>query len=463
MSWFDQTITYDRSMPIGTIYYDQSFFVHLNRYFDDMKMINASANTLLADFGLEDRHIGLNIEPSLLPYNVSLSSSAEFAEVAKTMPRRKFLLYTPLDPPYPINPLVYIMNSPTIAHAYEHKRYFRDEFADLINLPEYVVKRLDDLDDDAYAEIEASFGKMVIQEVESSGSKGTFIVDSLAKFKRAVVNLKKISYSGTVVISKFIEGSSCSVQVCVTKYGIFTGGLQKQLVDSKYLCNTNLPEVTKWCGGELGGNYPEILKHRTQEIATIVGSELASHGYRGIFGIDLIVTPQNEVYAIEVNARLTGYTHVLSDMQYAKEKIPFILLHTLELGNFKYEVDDSEALPTMSSLDDACSYLILNNQLEGPQVLQSDIKSGIYKVDGNALSYVSASYSIADLPDENHVIILCRFKKGDQINRGARILHIIKKGTTMDAETQDLDEPSQQLVAAIKHHFTIQDKEDNKE
>jgi hypothetical protein len=456
MSWFDQTITYDRNAPIGTVYYDQSVFIHLTRFFDDIKMVTAVDDAAMTDFGLQDKHVVLDLEPTPQPYHYSLSSSPEFAEVAKTMPRRKFLLYSPLDPPYPVNPLTYIMNSPTIAHAYEHKRYFRDEFADLINLPEYVVRRLDDLNDESYTELETLFGeKFVVQEVESYGSKGTVIVDNLEKFRRAVESLKTISYSGTVVISKFVEGSTCSVQVCVTKYGIFTGGLQKQLVDSAYLCNPNLPGVSKWCGGELGGSYPEILKHRTQEIATIVGSELASHGYRGIFGIDLIVTPENEVYAIEINARLTGYTHILSDIQYAKEKIPFILLHTLELGNYKYEVDDAEALPTMSSLDDAYSYLILYNQQEEPQDLTTDISNGIYKFEKGELTFVQKSYSVADLPDEDHVIILCRFKKGDTINRGTRILKFIKKGQTIDSETGDLDESTQDLVKTIKQHFAI--------
>lgn len=458
MSWFDQAITYDRKAPIGTIYDDQSVFVHLGRLFDDIKLITADDQPWLADFGLADTNIGLGMDGTLLSGQLKMSSSKEFAEVSKTMPRRKFLLYSPLDPPYPVNPLIYIMNSPTIAHAYEHKRYFRDEFADLINLPEYVVKRLDDLDDEAFSELQTMFGTMVLQEVESHGSKGTFVVDSLAKFKFALASLKKISYSGTVVVSKFIEGSSCSVQVCVTKYGIFTGGLQKQLVDSEYLCNTDLPDVSKWCGGELGGNYPEILKHRTQEIATIVGSELASHGYRGIFGIDLIITPQDEVFAIEINARLTGYTHVLSDMQYAKEKIPFILLHTLELGNFKYEVDDAEALPTMSSLDDAYSYLILSNQLDGSQILKTDVKNGIYKVGQDGLTYVRASYSVEDLPDEDHIIIFCKFQKGDEIVRGKRILKIVKKGVTMDSKTQDLDKPAQRLVQIIKKHFKLAGK-----
>jgi hypothetical protein len=455
MSWFDQIITYDRNVPIGTIYDDQSAFIHLDRYFDDLKMVSAGDDLWLADFGLQDKHIGLNMDRRLLSHQLRMSSSPQFVEVAKTMSRRKFLLYSPLDPPYLVNPLTYIMNSPTIAHAYEHKRYFRDEFADLINLPAYVVRRLDDLDKDSFHELETMFDKFVLQEVESYGSKGTFVVDSLEKFTRAVESLKKISYSGSVVISEFIEGYPCSVQVCVTKYGIFSGGLQKQLVDSKYLCNVDLPDVSKWCGGELGGNYPEILNHRTQEIATIVGSELASHGYRGIFGIDLIVTPQNEVYAIEINARLTGYTHILSDMQYAKEKIPFILLHTLELGNFRYEVDDPEALPTMSSLDDAYSYLILSNQLEGSQTLQVDIVNGIYKVAEDGLSYVKASYSVGDLSDGDHVIIFCKFQKGEEIIRGKRILKIVKKGQTMDPQSNDLDASAQKLVQIIKRHFCI--------
>lgn len=456
MSWFDPTITYDRDTPIGTIYDDQSVFIHLTRFFDDVKFVAAGEQEWLADFGLADKQIALNMDRTLLSHQLKMASSEQFADIAKTMPRRKFLLYAPLNPPYPVNPLIYIMNSPTIAHAYEHKRYFRDEFADLINLPEYVVKRLDDLDDKAFAELKSVWGKFVIQEVESSGSKGTFIVDTLEKFHKAAISLRKISYSGMVVISKFIKGIPCSVQVCVTKYGIFTGGLQVQLQDSKYLCNTDLPDVTKWCGGELGGHYAEILKHRTQEIATIVGSELASHGYRGIFGIDLIVTPQDEVFAIEINARLTGYTHILSDMQYAKRKIPFILLHTLELGNFKYEVDDAEALPTMTSLDDAYSYLILGNQLEGSQFLKKTIKNGMYRVTGEGLEYVKNSFSVEELPDENHIVLFCKFKKGDEIVRGKRILKIVKKGRSIDPKTLDLDKPSQKIVAAIKKQFEIE-------
>ena len=346
------------------------------------------------------------------------------------------------------------MNSPTIAHAYEHKRYFRDEFSELINMPDYVVKRLDELDDNAFVELETLYTKFVIQDVESSGSKGTFIISNKAQYERAVKKLRETSFSGSVVVSAFVSGETCSVQVCVTKYGIFAGGLQRQLVDSKYLCNLDLPGVTRWCGGELGVNTSDIVKHRTQEIATVVGSELASHGYRGIFGIDLLVTPDNDVYAIEINARLTGYTHVLSDMQFASSKIPFSVLHTLELGNYKYEVDDLEALPTMGSTIKPFSYLILNNFIDGSFTLETHIKSGVYEYDGETFRYVKPGFSVTELEHDNQLILFCKFSKGHEIARGKRVLKLIKPGTSM-AEDGDLDQEHQTLIDVIKKEFKL--------
>jgi ATP-grasp domain len=450
------TIRYDRQTPLGAVYDDQSVYIHLHRFFDDLVTISDTSSKWLKDLGLEAKNVALQVErPTDETFQrIRIASSAEFADYIKDEKKRKVLLYGPLSPPYVVNPLTYIMNSPTIAHAYEHKRYFRDEFSELINMPEYVVKRLDELDEAAFVELTTLFTKFVIQDVESSGSKGTFIISTKEHYDRAVKKLRETSFSGTVVVSQFIEGQTCSVQVCVTKYGIFAGGLQKQLVDSKHLCNLDLQGVTRWCGGELGVETPDIVKHRTQEIATVVGSELASHGYRGIFGIDLLVTPDNDVYAIEINARLTGYTHVLSDMQYASGTIPFSLLHTLELGNYKYEVDDLEALPTMGSTIQPFSYLILHNFVDGPFILESHIKSGIYEYDGSHLRYVKPGYSVTDLESEGQLLIFCKFSKGQSIERGRRVLKVIKPGTSM-AEDGDLDEAHQQLFEVIRKEFDL--------
>jgi len=455
MNDINSLISYNRNTPLGAIYDDQSVFLHMYHYFDNFLTISDASGEWLDDFGLRDTNVEMNLDHSESAQKVKIASSREFADFAKSQGRRKYVLYGPLSPPYVLNPLFYIMNSPTIAHAYEHKRYFRDEFSELINMPPHVVRRLDELDEDMFTELSTLYTKFVIQDVESSGSKGTFIVSNIDQYRNAVKVLKDTSYSGSVVVSEFVNGLPYSVQVCVTKYGVFTGGLQRQLVDSKYLCNLDLPGVSRWCGGELGGDSPEIVKNRMQEIALVVGSELSSHGYRGIFGIDLLITPEYDVYAIEVNARLTGYTHILSDMQFAKGKIPFALMHTLELGNLKYEVDDFDALPSMNSTTDPYSYLILSNQIDGDYILESEIKNGIYEYhEDGSITYVNNHYSIADMTADNQFIIYCKFRKGDVAARGKRLLKIIKKGRSM-ADDGDLDEENQKFINDIKTHFSI--------
>lgn len=454
--WLDNAITYKRTLPLGAIYDDRFIFVHMHRLFENFVSIGTMPEPWLKELGFGEQALTLQIPEDQRSTGVKIAGSKQFADLVKTMPKRKFVLYGPLDPPYPANPLTYIMNSPTIAHAYEHKRYFRDEFADLINIPPYELRWLTDLVDSSHDEFSEQFGKYVIQDVESSGSKGTFIIKNKADYDSALETLRQTSYSGSVVVSQFVEGDAYSVQVCATKYGVFTGGLQRQLVDSKYLCNTALKGVSRWCGGELGGKYPEIVKHRTQEIATVLGTELASHGYRGIFGIDLLINSDNDVYAIEINARLTGYTHILSDMQFAKRKIPFILLHSLELGNYKYEVNDLESLPGMNSLKEKYSYLILNNQTHDSFELKRDISVGLYSYDEEAgtLTRKKVSYSVEDIEDESDILLFCKFQKGDTIGRGKRILKIVKKGGTM-ADDADLDEPAQRLIEVIKRTFSI--------
>jgi hypothetical protein len=454
MNNINTLISYNRNTPLGAIYDDQSVFLHMNHYFDNFLTISDASGEWLETLGVRDKNVEMQIDRSGVD-KVKIASSREFADFVKSQGRRKYVLYGPLSPPYVVNPLIYIMNSPTIAHAYEHKRYFRDEFAELINMPAHVVRRLDELDADMFNELQTLYSKFVIQDVESSGSKGTFIISNVDQYNAAVKQLNETSFSGSVVVSEFVNGQPYSVQVCVTKYGVFTGGLQRQLVDSQYLCNLDLPGVSRWCGGELGGDAPEILKHRTQEIAAVVGSELSSHGYRGIFGIDLLITPENDVYAIEVNARLTGYTHILSDMQFANDKIPFALLHTLELGNYKYEVEDLEALPTMNSTGEPYSYLILNSAYDGPFILEHEIESGIYeyKEDGS-IEYIKPGYSVVDLENDRQFIVYCKFRKGHEIARGKRILKIVKKGRSM-ADDGDLNEAHQQFIQHIKEHFQV--------
>lgn len=447
-------ITYDHKIPLGVVSDDPMVFLIYTRLFDNFRIVTDNRQQWLYDLGFDEMVRQLNVGARVSDRIDRLYRSKKFIDLVKQEPKRKHILYAPLDPPYKVNPLTLLMNSPAIAHAYENKRYFRDEFADLIRMPEYVIKHVAELDKaTAYHDLREEFGEFVLQDEESYGSKGTFLVKNHDDYVAAVKALKK-QYSGrSIVVSKYIAGDVHSTQVCITKYGIFTAGVQKQLMNSKYLCNSKLEGAAKWCGGELGDDYPDIVQHQVQEIATIVGSELSSHGYKGIFGIDLIITPENEVYAIEINARQTGYSFLISDMQLKQGKIPFMLLHALELGNFDYEVKDLDALPSTGRYKKPVSYMIVNNPSEEPIEVTKYVRPGIYRLQGDKLVFEKEAYSIDQLKGENTMLILSRHSEGSLVEPGKRVLKIIKAGKSI--ANADLNKKSQHVVAVVKKHFNL--------
>lgn len=447
-------IDYNRNLPIGVVGTDPYNFLLYDKFFDDFKVMTTNKQAWLNDLPLKATTGSLN-QKNVYGEGQSLLRSKKFIDLTKTDRKRKYVLYSPLDPPYKVNPLTYLMNSPTISHAYENKRYFRDEFSDLIKVPDYEIKYMNELDRAAsYKNLTERFeGPFMLQDEDSSGSKGTYAIRNQDDYVDAIKSLKKFSRGRTIVASKFVHGEVSSIQVCITKYGVFSGGIQRQLVDSKYLCNPSLAGATKWCGGEIGAEYPDIVQHQAREIASIVGSELSSHGYKGIFGVDLIVTPDNEVYAIEINARLTGYSHIISDMQMQQGKIPFMLLHLLELGNFKYEVTDSEALPSVSQYDKPGSLLIVNNPLDTDITLEHYIKPGLYRFRQGKITFVRPAYSLESVKGEDTLLILARHNQGDTVGSGKRILKIMKTGRTM--YKGELTPKAQQMVQAVKEAFNL--------
>lgn len=447
-------IEYNRNLPIGVIGTDPYNFLLFDKLFDNFKISVTNKQDWIHDLPLKAdvRSLG---QKSSYGEGRELLRSKKFVDMVKVDPKRKYVMYSPLDPPYKVNPLTYLMNSPTISHAYENKRYFRDEFSGLIKIPDYEIKYMNELDRAAsYKNLVERFeGPFMLQDEDSSGSKGTYAIRDHDDYIEAIKSLKKFSRGRTIVASKFIHGEVSSIQVCITKYGVFSGGIQRQLVDSKYLCNPSLAGASKWCGGEIGAEYPDIVQHQAREIASIVGSELSSHGYKGIFGVDLIVTPEGEVYAIEINARLTGYSHIISDMQMANGKVPFMLLHLLEMGNFKYEVTDQEALPSTSAYDKPASLLIMNNPLDTDFKLEHYIKPGLYRFRQGKITFVRPAYSLQNVKGEDTLLILCRHNQGDEIASGKRILKIMKTGRTM--YKGELTPKAQQMVQAIKETFDL--------
>lgn len=442
-------ITYDRNAQIISVHDSMIPFVGMEDLFDNFRFLVPEKKNWISELPFANRIDSVGLPASTSPSQIL--KSPRMVKYTKAHPKAKYLVYSPVDAPYKINPLQIIMNSPTLTHAYENKRYFREEFAELIRMPEYEVWRIDQLDRaNAHREIKKTLGsKIVLQDEESSGSKGTFIVDSDDDFADAVATLKKNARGRSIIVSSYVEGIVASVQVCISRYGIFAGAIQKQMIATPELCNVDLVGSSAWCGGEIGVRMGDIIHHQAQEMATIVGSELSSHGYKGIFGIDLIITPSDKVYAIEINARLTGYSHIISDMQMQEGKIPFILLHTLELANMPYEVTDLDALPSNSFFTKPQSLMIINNTLPEDLVLKQGIVPGKYRIakDGS-IELTKVSARMNGHKDESSFLLICTRDEGQSVPSGKRVVYIVKPGRALIGKK--LGPKSKKIVEAVK-------------
>jgi hypothetical protein len=141
-------------------------------------------------------------------------------------------------------------------------------------------------------------------------------------------------------------------------------------------------------------------------------------------------------------------------MQMLDGKIPFMLLHTLELGNFDYKVTNDEALPSAGRYKKPASLLILNNSLDDDLQLKHYIRPGLYKQVGDRVEFVKPAYSLQSVRGEDQMLIFSRHGEGDVVERGRRILKVMKYGKTM-AKNGDLNAKGRSTVAAIKNTFEL--------
>ncbi len=190
--------------------------------------------------------------------------------------------------------------------------------------------------------------RFVVQlpEVRQGGGRGTFFIGSPEEYRRLQLRLEKGTWRGTAIRTlfarPFIEGSSASLAMCITRYGILMSGLQRQLIDLPY-CE-GLEEDGVFCGHTWGeGAWGDAVRKEAMQQGRVVGEHLAGLGYRGILGIDFVIdSADHRVYPLEINPRLTGAFPVLSQIHLKHGLIPLEAFHVLEFLEVPYAIDVEE-------------------------------------------------------------------------------------------------------------------------
>ncbi|MFA6486507.1 MAG: NUDIX domain-containing protein [Candidatus Magasanikbacteria bacterium] len=175
-------------------------------------------------------------------------------------------------------------------------------------LPEYKIKTL--------KEIEFSKTHFIIQFAHSHTGSGTILIKS----KKQLDELRQKFPNRPVRMAKYIKGPLFTNNNIVWDNKILIGNINYQITGIKPF--TNLPFATignDWALPNQILSTSQIKQYK--KIATAVGKKLARAGWKGLFGIDVVVDEKTgKLYLLEINARQPASTTYESELQHQKNK-----------------------------------------------------------------------------------------------------------------------------------------------
>lgn len=288
------------------------------------------------------------------------------------------------------------------------------------------------------------------------GGKGTLFIDSKRKFNefknKTVDGIYKKKELQTINITKFIEGKSCSIAACATKYGTLVSSLQQQIMDIPQVISAKKGNGL-FVGHVFGLDFSSNINKQAKEIGEKFGNYMFSKGYKGIFGIDMIVNlKENKVYPVECNARYTGAFPMLSMLHMKNKIIPLDFFHFLEFLRIPYKID-VQILNEMYQKKIQGSHIVLSNIRDYSIEVKKELEVGTYRYSKNKINYLSDNifYDYLKTPDD-FVLVDGVPKKGQIIkkySRIARIVHVLFNANILKSNDKQLKDKYLNIVYAI--------------
>jgi len=342
-----------------------------------------------------------------------------------------------------------ICNKSNLNKYFEDKVNFR-KVLDRIGLSPILGETMNfaDFQTKDYQFFKDKYGKKFVFQLTDfmlGGGKGTLFIDSKKKFdefqEKTAEGIYKKKELTRINITKFVEGLSASVACCATKHGTLVSKVQQQIMDIPQVISPKKGDGA-FVGHVFGLEFNKKIKDQVHEISTKLGNYMYKKGYKGIFGIDLIINiKENKVYPVECNARYTGAFPMLS-MLYMKNKIiPMDMFQFLEFLNIPYKINVKE-LNKMYQKKITGSHIILSNTRSyGIEVKKErEVGKYTYNPKSKRIKYIDDSIFYTDLETANDFILVDGVPRKGQIikkySRIARIVHVLFNDDILKANGQ---------------------------
>jgi len=392
-----------------------------------------------------------------------------------------------------------LTNPSSIANPFEDKLEFRHSAvsAGLPLLPGETIL-LNDLSETTYRQWQKQYGERLVFQLTDykvGGGIGTVFVDTRDDLEAFLSFMQRRREKGKnlqwVNVTPFIEGQAASIIGMVTKEGVLAGPLQLQLID--------VPEVTAFygrngvfCGHDWRpGRFSSNLQRKAESLARTWGSFIAQRGYKGIFGLDVVVTsgscpafsPKNThkgtpswgspdaghpsqtqiVFPIECNARYTGAFPAYAMLQLEADEPNFDLFQLAEFLKLDYTFNFEEVQRQWRESKTGAQ-LILHNQTRHWIKINGDLAAGVYEFRNHRLHWLRNGFAMQDIKNGNTEFVLTDGvpMRGRIYKPGERLGRILFK-RSIALNHQRLKEQEQEIVKNIYEKYKIEEIENPEE
>lgn len=314
------------------------------------------------------------------------------------------------------------------------------------------------LSEDVYRQLTERLGDKLVMQLTSysfGGGKGTYFVDTLDDFRAFFADAKERLHDEdekktTVNVNAFITGATASIAGCATRHGVLTGPVQTQVLD--------VPELVQstgrrgiWRGHDWSfRQYSGAVQTKAEDIVRVIGEKMYAEGLKGIFGVDLIVTDKDEVYANEINPRYTGAFPMYSFLQHKAHEIPMEVFVLLEFLGMTYELD-VEAVSASWKQQKSGAQLILHNK-ESERFVQAagDLPAGVYRLGKVNLEFVREGVSPLALEHPDEFVLTDGLpKQGDLVKPHLRCGRIFFGSSILNGSHDRLNDWARTIVTLV--------------
>ena len=308
--------------------------------------------------------------------------------------------------------------------------------------------------DCSYRELKEKYGDFVVQLPDSQGGKGTRFIRSEEDFRKAA----EMAGEKDVLVSKFISGPSPSITCCVTRHGIISTNLQHQLLDIEEARNPNIG-CGVFCGHDwTSSRFGEKVEKQAYEYVELIGQQLKRKGYRGLFGLDMVLDNEtNQLYIVECNPRMLGSFPTLTMTQMLGGEPPILAFHIAEFLGVEYEMKTEKVNRAMRRRKTG-AHLIIYNKFEGPAETMNGIKAGVYVIEDEKLKYLRPGYRLSDLKTEEEFAVVDDPPfRGTRFKRHERICRIITLKGLRDQDTYKLNAWGKKIVELVRRELNLRE------